>query len=294
MCGGGGGDGGASEREEERQAAIAAGLENINRIFDGYQQGINPVLRDDVSEGGEYYTRDGQYATLSEVDLPIAATPKTGGGINGIVTKAGTALAGDSLTNPRGLGLVDRDGNLISAYNGQQLFSGSEQVGGFDDDFFNQREQSYLDFALPQLEDQFEEQQDDLLFSLARNNRLNSQTRAESLADLQKQYDLQRTNINDDALSVANNARSAIESARSDLVLQNNSLADPTAVASLASQRANTLSQSESFDPLGTLFQNSTAGLATAQQANAARTELENLSTIFSSGGSSNSRIVGG
>lgn len=151
----------------------------------------------------------------------------------------------------------------------------------FDQPFFDTREQAYLEFALPQLEDQYEKEKEQLVFALARNKRLNSNTRSDRLAELEKQYNIQRTKINDNALGFANKARADIENARANLVSQNASLQNPSAVADLASQRAVALSAAPQFDPLGNLFQNTTAGIATAQQAQQKRDRLNQLSNLY-------------
>lgn len=164
----------------------------------------------------------------------------------------------------------------------------------FNDGFFQDREQAYVDFALPQLEDQFAKEKEQLIFALARNNRLESNTRSERLADLEQEYNLQRTNIYDDALGFANRARSDVETARGNLISQNSSLQNPSAVADLASQRAVALAAAPQFDPLGSLFQNTTAGIATAQQGQQKRDRLNQLSNLYladpASGGSA--RVV--
>lgn len=157
----------------------------------------------------------------------------------------------------------------------------NNQFSQFNDDFYSGREQAYLDYALPQLEDQFLEAKEDLIFSLARNGRLDSNTRSERLADLEKQYNIQRTGLSDDALGFANQARANVENARSNLVSQNASLQNPSAISDLASSRALALSAAPQFDPLGSLFQNTTAGLATARDAARKREKLNQLSNLF-------------
>ena len=176
----------------------------------------------------------------------------------------------------------------------QGLTNINSQFSQFDDGFFSEREQAYTDFALPQLDDQYGKEKEQLIFALARNNRLDSNSRSERLADLEQNLNLQRTNIFDDALGFANQARADIENSRGNLVSQNASLQNPSAIADLASQRATSLASAPNFDPLGSLFQNTTAGIATAAQAQQKRDKLNQLNNLFIAdpAGSGSARVV--
>ncbi|MBL4766285.1 MAG: hypothetical protein JKY94_00930 [Rhodobacteraceae bacterium] len=162
----------------------------------------------------------------------------------------------------------------------------------FDDDFFSNREKSFLDFALPQLDDQFGDAKNELILSLARNGRLQSSARGSKVADLEKKYNLQRQAILDEALGFANNARSDISTRKANLFSQNTAIADPSQIGSLAASAAGALSSSPSFTPLGTLFQNVTAGLST--QADLERRGQATFNTgLFSTRGNGSSSVIG-
>jgi len=169
------------------------------------------------------------------------------------------------------------DGTPITADNtnmGQEFFSGVESSPGFDNNFYNSRETAYKNFALPQMEDQYTKAQQQLMYALARTGRLQSSTRGTKFADLQKEYDINKTNIADKARQYAGDARSNVERARSDLVALNNSVADPNAIAAQAAMSSQSLSTMPAFDPMAPLFQNVTEGIATQadlERRNAAR-----------------------
>src|SRR3546814_14655318 len=103
-----------------------------------------------------------------------------------------------------------------------------------------------------------------LIFALSRGGNLNSSVAGERLADLTKQYDRNRTALADRGLALANDARSKVESARSDLVAQLQGSADPTSAAAQAAERANLLAAPDTFEPLGALLPNIPAGIAPA------------------------------
>lgn len=166
----------------------------------------------------------------------------------------------------------------------------------FTPDFYRQREQAYMDYALPQLDEQYEKEKEGLIFALARGGRLNSRTRADKLAELEQQYNQNRAQIRDRGISMANETRQNIERARSNLLSQNSTVLDGQSMAQLASQQASALSASPAFDPLGTMFQNTTAGLATAQDAAAARDRMNRANNLYLANvaGKGSQRTVGG
>lgn len=307
MCGGGGGgDGGAGRREQERQQRVREGIEHINRIFDGHMTAINPVSNPEI--GGNYFLADGTQVSLA--DIPRTAQDGQYQHVNtGMIIDqprydmfVNRGMDMDAIYAPipgTGVGasdtsIVDQAGNPIENQ-ASSLFGEMQHSGGFDDDFYEQRRQAYLDFALPQLEDQYADQKENLLYALARNGRLNSSTRSNQLADLQQQYNVQRTNMDDDALAVSNRARADIENARSNLVSQASSLADPEAIRGLAQSQAQSLISAPDFDPVGTLFTNAAAGLTTAAEARQRQQQLNNLSQLYTANlRSDNARVIGG
>ena len=133
----------------------------------------------------------------------------------------------------------------------------------FDDSFYSGRRNAYLDYATPQLDDQYEKVKHDLVFSLTRSGNLDSTVRAEKEADLQKHYDLLSQQLADEALSQESGTRTSIENARSDLIATLNATGDAQGAANSALARAAMLSQPASFSPLTNLFADFTAALGT-------------------------------
>jgi hypothetical protein len=146
---------------------------------------------------------------------------------------------------------------------GGGLFVGTPGSGGFNDEFFSNRRKAYVDYATPQLEDQYAEAKKQLTYSLARSGLLDSSVRADKSADLQKRYDLNKQQIGDQALSYENEARNSVEGARSDLISMLNATGDAEGAASSAIARSAALSQPQAFSPLTQLFADFTSGLGT-------------------------------
>lgn len=130
----------------------------------------------------------------------------------------------------------------------------SELFSQFGDNFYGQRQQAYTDFATPQLDRQYRDAMQSLVRSLARGGNLNSSVRAQSMADLQRQYDEGKATIANNALGYANNARSAIETARANLLSQNAALADPGTVRGLAQTQVGSLTAQQPMTPLASLI----------------------------------------
>lgn len=150
----------------------------------------------------------------------------------------------------------------------ERIRQGTERIGTifdgqFNDQFFDARKQAYMDYATPQLQDQYADTQKELTYALARGGNLNSSVRGEKVADLEKKFTLAQQDISDKALAQANATRSQVEGARSDLVSMLNATGDAEGTANSAINRATALSQPEAFSPLSSLFSDFTAGLGT-------------------------------
>lgn len=142
----------------------------------------------------------------------------------------------------------------------------------FDDPFYAKRRQGFLDYATPQLDSQYNDAQKQLVFDLARNGTLSSSIRGARMSDLQKLYDTNRQQVQDQALSYENQARNNVESARGNLVTTLNANGDAEGAASSAINRAQVLSAPDAYSPLGQLFTSftSTLGQQAAQERAAA------------------------
>lgn len=133
--------------------------------------------------------------------------------------------------------------------------------GNFTPEFFDGRQQAYIDYAKPQLDDQKADAEKQLTFSLARAGTLDSSMRGQKASELQKAYDLQLQGVRDQGLSYKTTAMNAAEDARGNLITTLNATGDAEGAANSALTRAQALSQPAAFSPLGGLFANFTSGL---------------------------------
>lgn len=286
---GGGGEAAAARQDEEaRQARIREGTASINRIFDGGASGSGKLdLSATYDPTATYYNADGSAwspaaspASATSVAPLFAAQPESRqpndgtGGVDRDGNRHGymppQELQGG--TAPETQAADDRARQFQEALKNGTLYSGVSNTSGFGDDFFAGRRQAYLDYASPQLEDQYGKAQKELAFALSRANLLDSSVRGDKVAELQQKYDLNKQQIADQALASETDARNAVESGRADLISMLNATGDAQGAVNSAMSRAAALSQPAAFSPLTSLFADFTSGLgqqAALEKANA-------------------------
>jgi hypothetical protein len=162
------------------------------------------------------------------------------------------------------------DARSAEAYRENAINDGKNNINGvfgqFDDNFFKDRRQSYLDYATPQLNDQYANTRSQLTYALDRAGNLNSSSANTQTANLAKLYDTNRRTVDDNALGYENTARTNIADAKSGLINNVSATGDANGAAADATSRASALSQPDAYQPLGQLFSSVTSGLQTQAQ----------------------------
>lgn len=143
--------------------------------------------------------------------------------------------------------------------------------GQFNDDFYKGRRDGFLNYAKPQLDDQYADTRKQLTYWLDGRGLLDSSVRAQKEAELQKKYDLNSRSVTDQALDYENQTRNQVSEARSALVRDLQASGDASGVQQAATNRVAALSAQPTFSPLASLFGDFTNTLAT--QANLERGE---------------------
>lgn len=136
----------------------------------------------------------------------------------------------------------------------------------FDDGFFGKRRQAYLDYAKPQLDDQFADARKQLIFALDRSGTLNSTARTQKEAELAKLYGTNSRSVSDQALNYENEARNNVSQAQTNLIGTVAQSGNAGAATDAANRSAVALSQPDAYSPLGQVF----SGFTSALQAQAA------------------------
>lgn len=136
--------------------------------------------------------------------------------------------------------------------------------GQFDDNFYNKRAQSYLDYATPTLDTQYQDQMKSLTTQLARTGNLNSSLRGDLMGQLQKQYDTSKLSLTDTANNYANEARANVAKTKASLMESNASLADPGLVRTMAEAQASGIQVNPQYQSLSQMISDLSSGVQTS------------------------------
>jgi len=176
-----------------------------------------------------------------------------------------------------------------------RIKSGMENINnafaGYDDAFYNERAADYMNYAKPEIEDQYVDAMKDLTRALARSGNLNSSLAAQRRADLLEKRNKAEVDAARRGQGYANDTRAALANVKSNLIQQNNALADPTLIAAMAANQSQAASALPDYSPIGQLFAGATQGLATQQQLEARNKNRYEMAELFNMG--DRSRIVG-
>lgn len=176
----------------------------------------------------------------------------------------------------------------------QNITAGQGEIaslfGQFNDDFYNKRSQSYLDFAMPTLDRQYQDQVKSLTASLARTGNLNSSLRGDLMGQLQRQYDSGKLSLSDTASNFANESKASVAKTKAGLMESNARLADPGTVRSMAEAQASGLQINPQFQSLSQMITDLSSGVQTsgARKASASGGGVN----LFSGGSGGTGRLV--
>lgn len=130
----------------------------------------------------------------------------------------------------------------------------NENFKQFDDGFFNDFQNRFLNFFEPQLDQQSAAARGKATAAL-RDRGINASTEGiRALTDLQERDALERTNLGNKALDEANRLRGSLEREKSNLFSLNEASADPERIAPLATGAAASFAAPNAFDPLEDVF----------------------------------------
>lgn len=176
----------------------------------------------------------------------------------------------------------------------QNITTGQGEIASlfsqFNDDFYNKRSQSYLDYAMPTLDRQYQDQVKSLTANLARTGNLNSSLRGDLMGQLQRQYDTGKLSLSDTANNYANEARANVAKAKTGLMESNASLADPGLVRTMAEAQASGIQVNPQFQSLSQMISDLSSGVQTpgARKATASGGGVN----LFSGGSAGAGRLV--
>ena len=155
--------------------------------------------------------------------------------------------------------------------------------GTYDDDFYNKRRQSYLDYANPQVQQDYEDAMGELMGALASSGRTKSSLAAKRKAKGQELMDRAQADVNMKAEGHVADLEAALAEAKGNMYTQASNLADVDATTNLAIGQFQSASKPPVYNPLTDMFADLTAGLAT--QADLERRNQARFNTgLFTTG----------
>jgi hypothetical protein len=131
----------------------------------------------------------------------------------------------------------------------------------FNPQYYDQYKQSFGNFYLPQIEEQYGKAKDKLTAVLAGRGMLESSVGAQRFADAERTRADASADIGNRGMDAANDLRSRVESAKGNLYQLNSSAADPSLAASQASGQAMSFAAPPPLSPLGQVFAGTLQGL---------------------------------
>lgn len=256
--------------EAARVARIKAGTTRIGQIFEGGALTPTGLINPKAAKfdpKGKYYDKTGKAITFADTG-PSTTTgtrqvPILGGDTSNVHgTGGGSRVRTETFQTPVPGKTAEQA--FIDAVGGGGVYSGvNKSAGTFSPEYYKKLRDSYINFATPQLVDQYTDAQKQLVYAMARSGNLDSSARGQLTADATKIYNTGKQDIVDKGNEYVNTNKTAVEDARSGLITTLNATGDAQGAATSAINRARTLSAPPAYSPLTQLFSDFTAHLGT-------------------------------
>lgn len=126
----------------------------------------------------------------------------------------------------------------------------------FNEDFYGQRAQDYMRYAMPQFGQQYMNTRNQMLFNMANRGLLDSSAMRGMANRFSLEANTQKQGLVDAGINQANDLRSRVEQARMNLTNQLGSTGNIAGVRTSAANLASSFGAPSTFAPIGDLFQN--------------------------------------
>lgn len=232
------------EREERRrQALINAGLSNIDAVFGGGTTTVYSPSEGKFDRAGAYYRPDD--AGLFQ---PWSPRGEAGSMKTGTFMRTGLPLFGEGASPKDVYKKAQRRG---------MVFTGTPTTyTGFGPNFYAQRAQDYIDFAMPQVGQQFRDTQNAVMYGLANRGILGGSADRTASRNLNRALFSAERQVEDTGLAQADDLRDRVEATRQTLKNQLYQSADPAGGTSAAIEAVSRFQRPSSFVPISNMFSN--------------------------------------
>lgn len=258
----------AKRAERRRQALIGSGRDLIDSVFYGGSAPVYSPVMDSFNKntwqqsgkGSTFYHpgKDGEFeayhapkrtGSMSEGELAAnAALASTAIGFAPIAIGGFEKLFGSELT-PRQ--------RVNKKINRGQLFTKEDQTfEGFTPDFFNQRSQDYINFAMPELQSQYGDNFRSIMYNMANRGLTRSSVADQAKSDLNVTAGKAAQQIADTGRSQAQQLQRDVENSRQSAIEMLHQSANPGEAVQSAISSASQFRTPSSFAPLSNMFSN--------------------------------------
>lgn len=156
-----------------------------------------------------------------------------------------------------------------------------QQFAGFTPEFYNQKKQDYINYAMPQLGQQFRTQQNEAQYALANKGQTRS-SQAEALnRTLGQSLAQNQQTIANTGQAQANQLRQNVEGQRANLYGILSSSQDPSMAATGALAAAQNYTTPSAFVPIGQMFADWTQNNLASKNATTFQTATDNLNRPY-------------
>jgi hypothetical protein len=147
----------------------------------------------------------------------------------------------------------------------------NQAFSGYTPEFYQQRQQAYVDYAMPQLADQYNTAKNQVGFNLANRSLLGSSAGQSQWSDLSKTMSQAKQNISDSGRAQAQQLEKDVNAAKDTQLSNLYQSADPASAAAGATATAASFSQPSTFQAISNQFSGLLNQYYTSQLINAYR-----------------------
>ena len=139
-----------------------------------------------------------------------------------------------------------------------QLFNAPtlQNFQGFGPDFYKARTKAYLDYALPQVAQQYLQARNAQMYGLSNRGLLNSSQASQAKSQLESTAGLSRSQVGEEGINQANQLKQQVENSRQQAISQLYQTADPARAFQSAIGSAANLNVPSPFGPVTNMFAN--------------------------------------
>lgn len=260
----------AKRSEAKRKGVIDLGMKQIGAVFEGGDAPFYTLAKstqDKFDPKGTYFYQDKKggfvpYWAPKGVKPDGTYNPNAIGQVlntGGFDLAAMGVMKGLGLSKALGFGDEDSPREIAAkAFRRGQLFNSptNQTFTGFDENFYKQREKAYLDYALPQVGDQFRQARDQLKYALSSRGLLNSSVEAKGQSDLNRSSGSARQAVGDEATRQVNETRRGVADAKQKAIDMLYQTADPAQAFQSAIRTSSEARLPSTFTPLANMFAN--------------------------------------